>query len=138
MVYDLDTTTGKGSPMIRSKIQAAITVALGVAAFAWPAAAYAEDWTNVALVDVNCSTKMKDNPDAHTRTCALKCAGSGYGIWTADGQYLKFDAEGSAKAKALLEGSEQADHLRVDVTGALADQTLTVASIALTKTSATP
>lgn len=92
-------------------------------------AALAESWDNVALVDVNCSTRVKDDADAHTRACALKCASSGYGIWTADGKYVKFDAEGSKKALELLKASDRADHLRVNVTGEMVDGALKVASI---------
>jgi hypothetical protein len=107
------------------------TAALVVAALAFPAVALAESWSNVSLIDVKCSLKVKDNPDAHTRDCAVMCAGSGYGIWTADGKYLKFDADGSKKALALLKATDRRDHLRVDVTGELAGETLTVASIAM-------
>ena len=84
-------------------------------------------------MDANCSAKVKADPDAHTRACALKCAGSGYGIWTADGKYLKFDAAGSEKAKALLEASDRKDHLRVDVSGEVEGETLKVATIDWTK-----
>ena len=97
-------------------------------AAALPAFAEASAFANVALVDVNCSTKVKDNPDAHPRSCALKCAGSGYGIWT-DGKYVKFDAAGNEKAKALLEGSSKTDHLRVDVKGQLEGDILKVESL---------
>jgi hypothetical protein len=102
-----------------------------LAMLALPAAAHAESWSNVPLVDVSCSTKVKDDPDAHTRDCALLCAKSGYGIWTADGKYLKFDADGSKKAQALLQASDRKDHLRVDVAGELVDGALKVTSIAM-------
>lgn len=124
--------------MERSKIRAGLAAAFAFAALALPAAAYAESWTNVSLVDVNCSAKMKDNPDAHPRSCALKCAGSGFGIWTADGKYVKFDAAGSDKALELIKATDKTDHLRVDVTGELAGETLTVATIELTKETAKP
>ena len=94
-----------------------------------PTVALAESWTNVSVVDTNCSGKVAANPDAHTRECALKCASSGYGILAADGKYLKFDADGSAKALALLKGSDHKDHLRVNLTGALAGETITVQTI---------
>jgi hypothetical protein len=119
--------------MTRSQSLARLAAAFALAALALPAAAFADDWTNVALVDVNCSTKVKDDPDAHARTCALRCAANGYGIWTADGKYLKFDTAGSAKAKALLEASDKKDHLRVDVSGKLEGDALVVESIAFTK-----
>jgi hypothetical protein len=106
-------------------------VALAVlVALVAPGAAFAATFTNVALVDANCSNKTKADPDSHTRACALKCASSGYGVWTADGKYLKFDAAGSEKAKALLEASDKKDKLRVDIEGTVEGETLTVTSIA--------
>jgi hypothetical protein len=119
--------------MNRSKSLARLAAAFALAALVLPAAAFADDWTNVALVDVNCSNRVKDNPDAHERTCALRCAANGYGVWTADGKYLKFDGAGNEKAKALLEASDRKDHLRVDVSGKLEGDALAVTSIALAK-----
>jgi hypothetical protein len=105
---------------------------LGVAALvALPALASAgQSYSNVALVDVNCAQKVKADPDAHTRACALKCAASGFGVWTGD-TYLKFDAAGNEKAVAALKASSKKDHLRVDVSGALEGETLRVESLKL-------
>ena len=64
---------------------------------------------------------------------ARRRAGNGYGIWTADGKFLKFDAPGSEKALAMLQASEKKDHLRVDVEGTIEGETLKVASIAWAK-----
>ena len=94
-----------------------------------PAVALAETWTNVPLVDVNCSAKVAADPDAHTRDCALQCAKSGYGIIVGDGKYLQLDAEGSKKALALLKASDRKDHLRVTLSGSLAGETIQVAAI---------
>jgi len=96
-----------------------------------PAAALAETWTNAALVDGGCMKKVKDNPDAHTRDCALKCASAGFGVYTADGHYLKFDDKGNEQALAALKASDQKDHLRVDVKGKLDGETIKVESLAL-------
>ncbi len=103
----------------------ALTVGLLLA----PAVALADTWTNVSLVDVNCSAKVAANPDAHTRSCALECAKSGYGVIATDGKYLKLDAEGSKKALALLKASDRKDHLRVNLTGNLAGETIAVQTI---------
>lgn len=84
---------------------------------AFPAFAAAENWTNVSIVDSQCSTKAKANPDAHTLSCAMACAKSGFGILTKDGQYLKFDSKGNQEAMSALQSSKQKDHLRVNVTG---------------------
>lgn len=104
-------------------------LALALGLLLAPAVALADTWTNVSLVDVNCSAKVAANPDAHTRSCALECAKSGYGVFTAEGKYLKLDAEGSKKALALLKASSQKDHLRVNLTGSLAGETIAVQTI---------
>src|SRR5690348_5375253 len=85
--------------------------------FALPTLAAAETYKNVPVVDVNCSAKVSDAPDTHTRACTLKCAASGYGIITEDKKFIKFDAEGNSKIKEELKASNRKDHLRVDVVG---------------------
>ena len=122
-------STLKKTRSLAAPIAVGIAMAFVVALVA-PGAAFAASFTNVALVDANCSNKTKADPDSHTRACALKCASSGYGVWTADGKYLKFDAAGSEKAKALLDASDKKDKLRVDVEGTVEGETLTVTSIA--------
>lgn len=103
----------------------AALIAMAVPSFA------AETWTNVPIVDTLCAAKTttKANPDAHTRACALQCEKGGYGIVTADGAYLKFDAAGNTKAAAALKSSKQTDHLRVTVTGDRDGNTLKVSSL---------
>jgi len=89
-----------------------------------------QTYKDVALVDVNCSTKAMANPDAHTRECALKCAGSGFGIVTGS-KFVKFDAAGNKQVTEALKGSDKKDHLRVDVSGDLEGDTLKVSSVKL-------
>ena len=84
-----------------------------------------ETFHDVPVVDKNCSSKVAANPDAHTRDGALKCAASGYGIVTTDQKFLKFDASGNAKIQA----SGKKDHLRVDVSGDVENDTLKVKSV---------
>ncbi len=84
---------------------------------AMPLLCPAETWKDVSLVDVNCSAKVKDNPGAHTRNCALQCSKSGFGIMTADGTFLKFDAPGNEQALTALKASQASDHLRATVVG---------------------
>lgn len=108
---------------------ASLLVLVGLAAV--PAFAATETYKDVPVVDVNCSTKAAAAPDTHTRACALKCAASGFGIVTANKQFVKFDAEGNAKVTEALKASTQKDHLRVDVTGDLQGDTLKVTSIKL-------
>ena len=92
-------------------------VLLMALAVALPVFAAAETWSNVSIVDTQCSKKAKADPDAHTRDCALTCAKSGFGILDKDGNYLKFDAKGNAEAMKLLQSTTKKDHLRVNVTG---------------------
>ena len=89
----------------------------------------ADTWTNVSMVDTMCATKVKADPDAHTRECALQCVKGGYGILASDGTYLKFDKAGNDQALAILKASKASDHLRVTVAGTRKGDTIAVASI---------
>jgi len=100
-------------------------------ALALPAFAAAESWTNVSIVDTQCSKKVAANPDAHARSCALACAKSGFGVIDKNGQYLKFDSRGNEEATKLLQGSSEKDHLRVNVTGKKQGDTIQVQSLKL-------
>lgn len=104
---------------------------LAIAA-ALPLAAAVQTWTNVPLVDQKCSTKFKPSTvDTHTRSCALACESTGYGILTSDGTFLKLDKDGSQKALDELKAATKKDHLRATVTGELEGNTLKVQSIKL-------
>jgi hypothetical protein len=102
-----------------------------VAAALLPIASATESFTNVPVVDVKCHEKAASNPDAHTRACALQCAASGYGIFTSDGKYLKFDAKGIEEMTSELKSSTKKDHLRADVTGDVEGDTIKVTSVKL-------
>lgn len=93
---------------------------------------FAAEWKDVPVVDVQCSSRVKANPDTHTKECALKCAKSGFGIYTSDGKFLKFDATGNQKMADALGKSSKTDHLRVNVTGEQSGDTIKVASVSLT------
>jgi hypothetical protein len=84
------------------------------------------------LVDQMCGGEVKDAAKAaeHSKECALMdhCAASGFGIF-ADGKYVKFDAEGSKKAKALVEKTKKEKDIAIVVEGTLEGDTLTVASL---------
>lgn len=96
-----------------------------------PAFAASASYKNVSLVDVSCSKKAAANPDAHTRSCALMCAKSGYGILTSDNHFLKFDANGNKEILQELKASQEKDHLRVNVSGDVQGDTLKVSSVKL-------
>lgn len=91
----------------------------------------ATSFHDVSLVDVNCSKKAAANPDAHTRSCALSCAKSGFGILTSDNHFLKFDANGNKEVLQELKASHETNHLRVNVKGDVKGDTLHVTSVKL-------
>jgi photosystem II stability/assembly factor-like uncharacterized protein len=93
--------------------------------------AVASTWNDVPLIDKNCSRKAAANPDAHTRDCALQCAGSGFGIVSKDGKFLKFDSAGDQETLKLLKASDKKDHLRVTVDGEEKGDTIAVKSVKL-------
>ena len=110
------------SRVIGSMVVALLTLA--------PASALAaETWGNVPMVDVMCKTKVKDNPDAHTKECGLECESGGYGIITADGTFLKFDKAGNEKALAALKATKAKDHIRATVTGERKGDTIAVQTL---------
>ena len=108
---------------------ASLVAVLGMCAI--PAFAASETFSDVSVIDSNCSKKAAADPDSHTRDCALKCQASGYGVITKDHKFLKFDAAGNAKITEALKASDKKDHLRVDVAGDVKGDTLQVSSIKL-------
>ncbi len=108
------------------KLALMLVVGLGM-----PALAFAETWENAPLVDHMCLSKVKADPDAHPTSCLLKCAGSGYGIITAGGTWLKLDDAGNKKALAALKATSRKDHVRVNVSGELKGDRIAVASLAI-------
>jgi hypothetical protein len=69
--------------------------------------------------------------EAHTRECALKpmCVKSGYGVYTDDNKFLKFDRAGDRKALAAIKASKKLDDLEVEVTGEVKDDAIRVATL---------
>jgi hypothetical protein len=104
-----------------------------LAAWCLPMAAAPETWNNAVLLDTMCAAKdkVKADPDAHPRSCALQCRGGGYGILTSDGTFLKLDPAGNQQAAAALEHRSQKDHLRVTVSGERQGDTIKVQSLKL-------
>ncbi|MFN7976391.1 MAG: hypothetical protein U0166_29340 [Acidobacteriota bacterium] len=93
--------------------------------------ARADSWKGVSIIDTACLEKVKADPDKHTTTCALQCQAKGYGVLTAEGAYLKFDAAGNEKALAALKATKKTDHLRVTVEGTKEGDTIKVTSLTL-------
>jgi len=96
-----------------------------------PAFAASETFSDVSVIDVSCSKKAAADPDSHTKACALACSASGYGFYTKDKNFVKFDAEGNKKVLEALRASDKKDHLRADITGELKGETISVTSIHL-------
>jgi hypothetical protein len=74
--------------------------------------------------------------EAHTRECALMpaCQKSGYGVFTNDNKFLKFDEAGNRKALGALKVSQKVDDLKVEVTGEIQGDTIKVTSLKLLET----
>jgi hypothetical protein len=98
------------------------------------------------LIDQTCSSKAEVHivagprleggmivAEAHTRQCALmpECQKSGYGVFTYENKFLKFDEAGSRKALAILRASKKEDNLKVEVTGEVQGDMVKVASLKL-------
>lgn len=101
-----------------------------IGAMAVPAFAATVTFKDVPVVDTNCSRKVMNNPDAHTRSCAIMCARSGYGV-IVDGKYIKFDKKGNEEVLTELKASHQKNDLRVNVTGDVHGDHMTVHSVKL-------
>ena len=89
------------------------------------------------LVDKACSRELAEKgPKAiadHDRDCALmdSCLESGFGVMTADGKFIAFDAAGSKKAAAEIKASKKDKNYQVTVTGDQQGDTIRVASLKL-------
>jgi len=71
--------------------------------------------------------------EAHTRECALmpSCQKSGYGVFTWDNKFLKFDEAGSRKALEAIKASKKEDDFEVEVTGEIQGDTIKVSALKL-------
>jgi len=89
------------------------------------------------LVDITCATDPKANfsklRTEHSRRCLLMpvCAESGYALLTEQGQVLRFDTNGNALARRLIQKNSLNQHWRVSVDGLLEADQLNVQRIKL-------
>jgi hypothetical protein len=69
--------------------------------------------------------------EAHTKEELLKPENqkSGYGVYTDDNKFLKFDEAGNRKALAAIKASNKLDDFEVEVTGEVKDDTIKVATL---------
>jgi len=74
--------------------------------------------------------------EAHTKEDLLKPENekSGYGVFTDDNKFLKFDAAGDRKAVALIKESKKLDDFEIEVTGEVKGDTIKVVSLKLLPT----
>jgi hypothetical protein len=96
--------------------------------------ASAETWNNVMLLDVMCSKlpRIMKEPTDHPRACILECHEDGYGVVLTDGDFLKFDQNGSRLAIDILRSDDAPEqNVRVDVSGKLKNGILHVERISL-------
>lgn len=92
----------------------------------------AASWKDVSLIDNGCSEHAAKDPDAHTKSCALKCAKSGFAI-ISEGKVIKLDDKGNELALEALKKSSATDHLRANVEGEVKDDVLHVTSLTLSE-----
>jgi hypothetical protein len=89
------------------------------------------------LIDKMCSAKALGGGQAaavaHDHDCLLQdpCMKSGYGVYTADGKYLKLDDAGDAKALAAIKASNKKDNFKVRVTGDVSGDSIKVTDLKL-------
>ena len=92
--------------------------------------AMAETWTG-AILDVMCRPEnvaagVKKCPNVRQCMLSPRCQESGYGVVLANGQFLKFDTAGSAKALAMLKAMKKETDLKATVSGTLKRDVITV------------
>src|SRR5580658_5337856 len=71
--------------------------------------------------------------EAHTRECLMmpECEKSGYGVYTSDNKFLKFDEAGNRKAAALIKASKKLDDFEIEVVGEVKGDTIKVVNLKL-------
>jgi hypothetical protein len=90
---------------------------------------------NGILVDQACSADMSyDDAKEHSKECAMMddCKKSGFGVVTADGKFLKFDAAGDKKALEAIEATDKEEGITVSVDGTVDGKTIKVTSLKIT------
>jgi hypothetical protein len=88
------------------------------------------------LVDLACAAEEGQKPGfgaKHSKDCLQmpECVKSGYGVLTDDKKVIRFDAAGNQKAKEFIAGLTKAKDIKVDVTGTVNGDNITVTKIDL-------
>jgi len=95
----------------------------------------AAETVNGILVDQACSADMSyDDAKEHSKECAMMddCKKSGFGVVTADGKFLKFDAAGDKKALEAIEATDKEEGITISVDGTVDGKTIKVTSLKIT------
>ncbi len=92
--------------------------------------ALAGEWQGYVM-DSSCAAKTKDKAANHKTKCAIACSKGGYGLVTADGEYVKFDETGNSKALEALKGTSKDQDLTAKVTGTMEGDVIKVESITI-------
>lgn len=88
------------------------------------------------LVDLACAKEDGQKPGfgaKHTKDCLQMpdCASAGYGVLTDDKKVIKFDKAGNEQAKKFIAEMKATKDVKVDVTGAVTGDSMTVSKIVL-------
>jgi hypothetical protein len=88
------------------------------------------------LVDIACASEEGQRANfgaKHSKDCLLMpdCAKSGYGVLTDDKKVIKFDAASNEKAKQFIADLKKQKDIKVNVTGTVNGEHMTVSKIEL-------
>jgi hypothetical protein len=112
------------------KLVMILFTAMSISAFA------ADSTVKGYLVDLSCAKEEGSKADfgaKHTKDCLQMpdCVKSGYGVLTADKKVVKFDAAGNEQAKKFIADEKKPKDIRVNVTGTVKGDTMSVSKIEL-------
>jgi hypothetical protein len=88
------------------------------------------------LVDIACASEEGQRTNfgiKHSKDCLQMpdCERSGYGLLTDDKKIIKFDAASNAKAKEFIADMQKHNDIKVNVTGTMNGERMTVSKIEL-------
>jgi hypothetical protein len=88
------------------------------------------------LVDIACASEEGQRTNfgvKHSKGCLQMpdCASSGYGLLTDDKKIIKFDAASNEKAKQFIADMQKHNDIKVNVTGSINGERMTVSKIEL-------
>jgi hypothetical protein len=88
------------------------------------------------LVDLACSSEEGQKPGfgaKHSKDCLQmpECVKGGYGVLTDDKKVIKFDAASNARAKQFIAELKKQKDIKVNVTGTVNAERMTVSKIEL-------